>query len=41
MTLQELTNILQDLCHQGYAQDEINLDDTIKQLLIKKRIVKD
>lgn len=38
MTLQELTNILQDLCHQGDAQDEINLDDTIKQLLIKNEL---
>lgn len=35
MTLQELTNILQDLCHQGYAQDEINLDNLshIKKLI--------
>lgn len=37
MTLQELTNILQDLCHQGYSQREINLEDKIKQLLQKNR----
>lgn len=27
MTLQQLTNFLQDLCHQGNAQKEINKDD--------------
>lgn len=37
MTLQELTNRLQDLCHQGYAQQEINLEDKVKQLLQKIR----
>lgn len=26
MTLQQLTNLLQDLCHQGNAQKEINKD---------------
>ena len=24
MTLQRLTNILQDLCHHGHAQDEVD-----------------